>query len=186
MPVPAEWDRQNEIIVVNHVAKASKEYQSVLAGFHKTLPGVQSVRLHRIQNLWLWEKYQHCQERMLLKSPGSATEQQLFHGTRFTTPEDLYRSEYGFDFRLASRNARWGVGTYFTSSAAYSDRYSFKIPDTSHKQILIAKVLTGQSCPWPQQRTLTKPPPKPDVVSSKFVTNVMTVCMGEYQTLTSM
>lgn len=51
-------------------------------------------------------------------------------------------------------------------SAAYSDRYSFKIPDTSHKQILIAKVLTG--CPWPQQRTLTKPPPKPDAVSSKF------------------
>ena len=51
MPVPAEWDRQNENIVVKDVVKASKEYQSVLADFHQTLPGVQSVRLHRIQNL---------------------------------------------------------------------------------------------------------------------------------------
>lgn len=53
MPVPTEWDRQNEIILVKHVTKASKEYQNVVADFHQTLPEVQSVRLHRIQNLWL-------------------------------------------------------------------------------------------------------------------------------------
>ena len=99
---------------------------------------------------------------MLLKSPESVAEQQLFHGTRAITPEDLYRSEYGFDFRFASPNARWGAGTYFTSSAG-ADRYSYKIPDTSHKQ-----VLTGQSCPWPQQKTLIQPPPQPAVASTKF------------------
>lgn len=50
MPVPTEWHRQNEIILVKHVKKASKEYKNVVANFHQTLPEVQSVRLHRIQN----------------------------------------------------------------------------------------------------------------------------------------
>lgn len=36
MPVPTEWDRQNEIILVKHVTKASKEYQNVVADFHQT------------------------------------------------------------------------------------------------------------------------------------------------------
>ena len=38
MPVPMEWDRQTEIIAVQHVCKGSKEYQSVLSDFHQTLP----------------------------------------------------------------------------------------------------------------------------------------------------
>ena len=45
--------------------------------------------------------------------------------------------------------------------ARYSDKYAYKIPGTEHILLLVAMVLTGVSCPWPADRTLTKPPPKP-------------------------
>lgn len=56
------------------------------------------IRLDRIQNLWLWKKYTHCRERMLLKNPEAATEQELFHGARALPPDQLYRSEHGLTF----------------------------------------------------------------------------------------
>jgi len=98
---------------------------------------------------------------MLMKSQEAATEQDLFHGTIAVPPEQLYQNEHGFDFRLASRRARWGAGSYFTPCASYSDRYAYRIPGTVNKRVLIAKVLIGVSCLLPEDNTVTKPPPKP-------------------------
>ena len=160
---------QAEVITVQPVCAEGKECKKVLSLVHQTLPTAQIIQLQRIQNLWLWEKYNHCQDRMLLKSPESAAEQDLFHGTSATPPDQLYQSEHGFDFRLSSLSARWGTESYFTTCAKYSDKYAYRIPDTTHKQLLLVKVLTGQSCTWPQERALIRPPPKPaDAVSGSM------------------
>lgn len=152
--------------IVQTVCPESKECKSVLALVQQTLPQAQLVQLQRIQKLWLWEKYYHCQDRMFLKNPESAAKKDLFHGTSTVPPAQLYQSEYGFDFRLSSRKAKWGSGSYFSSCAKYSNKYAHRIPDTMHKQLLLANVLTGQSCMWPQDRTLSRPPPKPAISGS--------------------
>lgn len=100
---------------------------------------------------------------MLLKGPDAAVEMDLFHGTSSTPPNQVYLSEYGFDFRLSSSTARWGAGAYFASTVSYSNKYAYAVPHTQHRQVILAKVLTGASCTWPHDRTLTKPPPKPVV-----------------------
>lgn len=169
VPVPTEWDVQTEVVVVQPVCCESKECKDVLSLIHQTLPAAQLIQLDRIQNLWLWEKYNHCRDRMFLKNPESAVEKDLFHGTSVVPPDQVYLSEHGFDFRLSSRKARWGTGTYFTTCAKYSDKYSHKIPGTTRKQLLLAKVLTGQSCVRPQERTLTRPPPKPTTQTSSLL-----------------
>ncbi len=174
-PVPEEWIAQGEVITVVPVHCRSKEYHGVLALLRETLPSAVLISLQRIQNLWLWDKYHHCRERMLLKSPQAATEMQLFHGTRSTSPDQIYHSEYGFDFRLSSSTALWGSGAYFASSARYSNEYAYAIPGTDHRQVILAQVLTGDSCSWPEDRTLTRPPPKPvgnqPAGKVKFTTN---------------
>ena len=69
VPVPTEWDVQTEVVVVQPVCPESKECKDVLSLIHQTLPAAQLIQLERIQNLWLWEKYNHCHDRMFLKNP---------------------------------------------------------------------------------------------------------------------
>ena len=159
VPVPAEWDMQNNVVVVQPVSTGSKEHDRVLTHIHQTLPEAQLFQVERIQNLWLWEKYYHCCDRMRLKCAESAQEKDLFHGTSITPPVEVYQSEHGFDFRLAHMSRCWGTGSYFTPSAKYADKYAHKVPGSTHKQLLLAKVLTGQTCLWPQEPTLRRPPP---------------------------
>ena len=159
--VPVEWSGQSQLLAVLPVHPDSKEGQQVESLFHQTLQTTQLVSMRRIQNLWLWNRYSHCQDRMLLKGLESATGKTLFHGTTSTPPDQIYGSEHGFDFRVASPTALWGTGVYFATTARYSHAYAYTVPGTGHKQLIVAKVLTGVSCDWPQDTTLTRPPPKP-------------------------
>ena len=69
---------QTEVVVVQPVCPESKECKDVLPPIHQTLPAAQLIQLDRIQNLWLWETYNHCCDRIFLKNPKSAVEKDLF------------------------------------------------------------------------------------------------------------
>ena len=92
----------SEVVVVQPVCPESKECKDMLSLIHQTLPAAQLIQLDRVQDLWLWEKYNHCHDRMFLKNPESAVEKDLFYGTSVVPPDQLYLSEHGFDFRLSS------------------------------------------------------------------------------------
>ena len=143
VPVPAEWNVQKDVVVVQPVSTESKEYERVLSLIHQSLPEAQLFQVERIQNLWLWERYYHCCDRMHLKCAASAQEKDLFHGTSITPPVEVYQSEHGFDFRLAHKSL-WGSGSYFTPCVKYSDKYAYKTPGSTRKKLLLAKVLIGQ------------------------------------------
>ena len=80
---------------------------------------------------------------MVVTNRGHVNEKHLFHGTRKTEPEKVFRSEKGVDFRF-SREGLWGTGSYFAANASYSDAYAYSTPGgINEKQMFICQVLTG-------------------------------------------
>ena len=154
---PDCWEPQVEKIELKTVAKGSSEWNKIQRHVHKTLPSAQISKLERIQNQWLWEKHTFSKQRMTVKNRGDVNEKELFHGTRGTPPEKIFKSEHGFDFRFASKGL-WGEGTYLAASAQYSDNYAYSVGDT--KQMILAKVLTGETYRCQPDGSLKKPPVK--------------------------
>ena len=166
---PTEWEPQSDAIELMNVTKGSLEWNRILNRMQETLPAVKLTSIQRIQNEHLWEKYCQHKERMGRKGRERVNEKELFHGTSSTPPEDIYKSEEGFDMRF-SRPGMWGQGNYFAESAKYSaSGYSYQ-KETIHtlfyifsrtvkeKQIFLAKVLTGDSYRSRPDQTLRIPP----------------------------
>ena len=155
--VPRHWDPQTEKVVLKPVSSGSKEWNAISSRVRKTLPSAQVVSVERIQNQWLWEKYHFSKQRMSEKYEGIVNEKDLFHGTSSTSPEKIFKSEQGFDFRFCSRGV-WGTGTYFAVNASYSNIYAYTTG--AKKQMILAKVLTGETCQCNPDSSLKKPPVK--------------------------
>lgn len=158
MCYPATWEPQIEMVELKPVPPGSNEWKSITDRIHKTLPSAEVRMLQRIQNQWLWEKYSSSKARME-EAKGKTNEKDLFHGTRSIPPDKIHRSEHGFDFRF-SRKGMWGTGTYFAVNASYSDAYAYSTG--KERQILLAKVLTGETYRCQPDGSLNKPPLKTD------------------------
>lgn len=68
----------------------------------------------------------------------------LFHGTKNTNPELIYKSESGLDMRF-SHNGMYGKGIYFAENSSYSNGYAHFCNTSSHKQMFLSLVLVGDS-----------------------------------------
>ena len=152
--------RGREQVGEKAVMKGTEEWEKVCKVLHKTLPFARVVRVDRIENQLLKQRYSSARQRMHILNRGVINEKTLFHGTRETPPAKIYKSAQGFDFRLA-REGVWGRGTYFAENASYSDSgYAHRTEDgTGSKQLLLAKVLTGEACHMHRpNRELNLPP----------------------------
>ena len=181
-PKPTEWEPQSTPIELIDVSVGSSEWTGILQRIQETIPSVNLVSIKRIQNEFLWEKYCQHKERMNRKGPERVNEMELFHGTSETSPEDIYKSEEGFDMRF-SRAGMWGQGNYFAESARYSCSYAYKKEMSIHnammyttlyapqpntiRQIFLVKVLTGDSYTSPSDKSLRMPPYKSSAASEK-------------------
>ena len=157
MPPPECWDHQDEEVVLKEVSPGGNEWATIERLVHASLPTAHIKKVERIQNVWLWEKYCFSKERMHGQNKGIVNEKQLFHGTRSTAPEKIFKSRQGFDFRFCSRGM-WGIGTYFAVKAKYSDNYAYQ--SGNFKQLILAKVLTGETHRCNPDSSLKKPPVK--------------------------
>ena len=156
---PTWWEPQVTKIELKAVAQSTPEWDKVVSLVHLTLGKAQVVHVERIQNQWLWDRYMFAKQRMVEKNGGEVNEKELFHGTRDTLPEKIYRSEQGFDFRYSAMGS-WGSGTYFAVNASYSHNYAFKKREGGKVvfQMLLAYVLTGMSYCSPPDPSLRRPP----------------------------
>ena len=156
--LPKYWEVQLDKIMLKSVQRGSEEWAEIEKLLHASLPSAQIQILQRIQNQWLWEKYCFSKERMHEQNKGIVNEKRLFHGTSATPPEKIFKSSQGFDFRFSTRGM-WGTGTYFAVNASYSDtNYAFRSAGT--KQLILAKVLTGETYRTSPDSSLKKPPVK--------------------------
>ncbi|XP_062505158.1 protein mono-ADP-ribosyltransferase PARP11-like isoform X2 [Corticium candelabrum] len=139
----------------------SDEYNEVEPLFYKTMPrySFKIIEIQRVQSCRLWIKYQLAKDRLKIKNEDEeVNEKLLFHGTRRTKPSQIYTWPNGFDLAYA-RPRLWGKAIYFAENASYSKDYSYEIPNSyNHRQMFLAKVLTGVCCNnAPQDSRRTKP-----------------------------
>ena len=162
---PPEWETQQNDIELFDVQKGSGEWSKIDNLMKQTIPGVNMVYLDRIQNCKLWDKYALEKKHMSERNGGDArvNEKLLFHGTRGTDPQTIIKSPKGIDFRYSRRDYQllWGTGAYFAVNASYSDSYCYVDQNLQVQQLLLVKVLTGNSCSYgtTNDPSLTKPPP---------------------------
>ncbi|XP_065189999.1 uncharacterized protein LOC135820880 isoform X2 [Sycon ciliatum] len=164
--VPAEWEPQDTQLELKEVNSSGDEYHLVQTLLHQSLPSARIHHVERIQNKFLWTRY--CQTReMLRQKNGKAVEDKpLFHGTRTTAPEKIFKSEVGFDMRFSAKGI-WGEANYFATEANYSNAFAHNLPD-GKKQVFLAQVLIGDSVQLKKDRTLRVPPLKPAEYSASF------------------
>ena len=157
---PSEWQLQTKNTELFELSKSSNEYLHVESMFHSTMSktSMAIISIKRIQNNWLWEKYVVTRNRMSRKNNGRINEKELFHGSRECRAHMIYDSEEGFDMRYSSKGM-WGQANYFAEKASYSNSYAHELTD-GNREILLAKVLTGESCRCASDRSLRLPPLK--------------------------
>eukprot|EP00117_Sycon_ciliatum_P036495 scpid69708/ scgid0819/ Probable poly [ADP-ribose] polymerase DDB_G0278045 len=166
--VPSEWEEQQEHLELKQVGPESAEFNKVQDLLQQSLPSAHVQRIERIQNKFLWTRYRQTRDMLREKNGGDVQEQHLFHGTRTTAPEKIFRSEVGFDMRFSSKGS-WGEANYFATKAKYSDAFAHTLPSsTGQKQMFLAQVLIGDSISLKRDRKLRMPPTKPGPSSAIF------------------
>lgn len=150
-----------DIVPLDVATPAQKlEFDDVKKHFVSSLPNADIVSVKRVQNALLWEHYSLKKREMEKKlGQGCANELHLYHGTNADLVDVIARDN--FDFRIAGSNvgAIYGRGTYFASTAKYSDLYASPNKN-GDKVMFVAKVLVGKFC---QGRPEYTRPPQLDV-----------------------
>ena len=162
--LPPEWESQTRNLQLYQVAQGSPEWSRVVGNFQRTLPSVRVIKVTRIQNKWLWERYVQHKQRLSFKNNGSVNERELFHGTRHNDPKQIYEGEDGFDMRF-SCEGMWGRANYFAVNASYSNSYAYTRSDRT-KEMFMVKVLTGDSYQCCSDPSIRMPPEKQGTVGS--------------------
>ena len=158
---PEEWQPQKKPCELQAVTPNSIEWNGILSHMKETIPNVNLVKVERVQNRALWDKYSLEMTHMKGRNGVSGVnEKLLFHGTSKTDPKVIVESVKGIDFRYSKqeRCLLWGKGAYFALNASYSNQYSHR--SGKDRQMLLVRVLTGRSCLYKRHDPdLTKPPP---------------------------
>ncbi|KAG9338734.1 hypothetical protein JZ751_025403, partial [Albula glossodonta] len=129
------------------VSKEDRSYRTVYSLFHKTVSETRFriLKILRVQNPYLWEKYKRKKEymsRKMSEMDRMLNERHLFHGTSQDVVEGICK--HNFDPRVCGKHATmFGQGSYFARKAVYSHNFSKRSPKGVHCMFL-AKVLTGK------------------------------------------
>ncbi|XP_061683926.1 protein mono-ADP-ribosyltransferase TIPARP [Syngnathoides biaculeatus] len=129
------------------VSRDDRSYRTVYSLFHKTVAETKFriIKILRVQNPFLWEKYKRKKEymsRRMTEVDRLLSERHLFHGTSAEVVEGICK--HNFDPRVCGKHATmFGQGSYFARKAVYSHNFSKRSPKGVHCMFL-AKVLTGR------------------------------------------
>lgn len=158
---PSNWASMPFNMQYTRVAlsNVTAEYKEVESLFRSSIQKRVIIRrIERVQNSFMWEKYQRKKENMLAIKRGSHSlnEKRLFHGTSPDAVEAICKQN--FDWRLNGKNATvYGEGSYFAVNASYSDAYAKKDAN-SFQFMFLAKVLVGSYTKG--NSSYRRPPPK--------------------------
>ncbi|XP_014877743.1 poly [ADP-ribose] polymerase 14-like [Poecilia latipinna] len=144
LDLPSHWEpMQDEIFKKVELLPNSNEYQKVASDFLKTA-NYTIHKIERVQNLYLWNAYSVCRQRILAKNgQAELCEKSLYHGTSAESCNCIERDRFDRSY-AGAHAAAYGKGVYFAVNAEYSAR-RFSPPDQSGmKRLYVARVLTGR------------------------------------------
>ncbi|XP_078382167.1 protein mono-ADP-ribosyltransferase PARP15-like [Oculina patagonica] len=151
------------------LAPGSSEYQAVMSKFHATVPGVNIVKIERIQNTFLYQSYM-VRKQKLDKDIGGNSELQLFHGTDGKNISDI--NETGFNRSYCGINGTaYGRGVYFARDASYSANAKYAGGVAGSRHMYLARVLVGQYCLG--NPSMITPPPKNPIIQTVLYDSVV-------------
>ncbi|XP_052353414.1 protein mono-ADP-ribosyltransferase PARP14-like isoform X2 [Oncorhynchus keta] len=144
--LPSYWDDMaaGETLKRVLLLPTSSEYQAVAQAFQSTTATQVAIhKIERVQNVFLWQAYALCEQRIRAKNGAAAVGvRKLYHGTAAKTCDAIESN--GFDRSYANITA-YGVGVYFAVNASYSANPRYSPPDGSgHRRMYVARVLTGR------------------------------------------
>ncbi|XP_014284779.1 poly [ADP-ribose] polymerase tankyrase isoform X1 [Halyomorpha halys] len=112
------------------------------------------IRVQKVQNKRLWDKYNHRRNEVAEENGNSANERMLFHGSPFINAI----VQKGFDERHAYIGGMFGAGIYFAEHSSKSNQYVYGIGGgtgctahkdrscyTCHRHLLMCRVTLGKS-----------------------------------------
>ena len=178
LSVPKEWTEQEEECILVEIVKNDPEFDRIERRMKETMQSIKIHKIERIQNIHLWNQYafqRRTLRRILTEKSSADIEMELFHGTRNTSPADIYSCiESGIDMRYCD-NGLWGKGSYFAKNASYScQSYAYKLSN-GQRQVLLASVLTGDAYDYGTKTDSSlRMPPKKDPKISKLRYNSVT------------
>ena len=135
MQGPDHWDKmkkgeQDALVTLN---SSGIEYRNVKRLWDKTMSSRRIVRIQRVQNVFLWQRYLTKKMTILSKNHGNANERWLWHGTSGTDPAKIWDglNACGIDPRFGS--GYYGNGAYFAVRAKYVVVCSRKSIELRHR-----------------------------------------------------
>lgn len=111
------------------------------------------VRIQKIQNRKLWDRYIHRRHEIADDNGGQYNEKMLFHGSPFINAI----IQKGFDERHAWQGGMFGAGIYFAENSSKSNQYVYGIGGSGchvhqdkscyqcHRSLLLCRVVLGKS-----------------------------------------
>ena len=144
---PKYWDfHEINPFSMETIPNTSPEFNEVDVLFQKTMRGHQIHLMQRIQNKYLMDHYvTNIQKRMELRPNEAINRMLLFHGTRNTKPEVIYKNfDVGFDLQYANQGM-YGKGLYFAVNANYSHNGFVYRNGRGNCQLIVADVFVGKA-----------------------------------------
>ena len=144
---PETWSAQTpgQNCMLVDVNRGTPEFAAVrdrmaatMADAHRRIKKVQ-----RVQNVLLWEYY--CMRKELMKKRAGGKDPKevaVWHGTRRTDPQEIYKDRQDGFMMQHSKEGMWGRGIYFAEKASYSDTYAHTA--TGDKVFMLTKLLSGE------------------------------------------
>ncbi|XP_030210929.1 protein mono-ADP-ribosyltransferase PARP12-like isoform X2 [Gadus morhua] len=143
-PFPNHWDK-TQVPDIGYkkvlLQDSSEEYKEVETLFRQTMTTFDIVKIERIQNKTLWDKFQLQREQMKMRNGGRyVAERKLFHGTDSKFINAICSSN--FDWRICgTHGTAYGNGSYFARDASYSHHFTGNA--STVRSMFVSQVLVG-------------------------------------------
>ncbi|XP_029634043.1 protein mono-ADP-ribosyltransferase PARP14-like [Octopus sinensis] len=144
--VPVTWSPMNDkgLIKIVKVTKGP-EYDDIQATFCRNLPSYRIIKIERIQNKTLYQRYKALKKQYEAENPKVKIEVDgLWHGTTAECVERI--NKYGFNHSSCGKNATaFDEGVSFTTDIQNSTSDKYSTPDHNNiKRIYKCSVLVGK------------------------------------------
>ncbi|XP_068236331.1 protein mono-ADP-ribosyltransferase PARP12-like [Palaemon carinicauda] len=156
--LPSHWSPMpgDQTHLLEQLDAGSNEYLDVASRVRLTIPTVFIVSIKRLQNPYLWRLLQNRKAELCKRyDENQLNMQKLFHGVN---PGDTnIVCKENFDWRLRDTGKQeFGIGTYFSNSAAVGRTYC-KPDEFGKNHMFLAQVIIGTVAKG--DPSCTRPPP---------------------------